>query len=117
MNLDQVLKELKEKYLQELPTALERMYQALEVFNENAFKEECHKLKGTGKTYGIEEISTVSAELEKVSFSEENTEVLLLGVQLLEKIHNSQCQGEKFDLKNSAEFVRIQRQAKRKTSS
>lgn len=62
-----------------------------------------HNLKGTGKTYGFAQISLICEPLENIcdqflkhGQTDDNLELLLLGVQLLEQITN--CYQNKIEL-------------------
>jgi len=66
MSLDELLKNLQKEYLAELPARIETMHAHLENKDVTALIEDFHKLKGTGKTYGVAAISDVGARLEKI---------------------------------------------------
>jgi|FLYM01.1.fsa_nt_gi HPt (histidine-containing phosphotransfer) domain-containing protein len=64
MTLDELLKNLQIEYLSELPSRIEVIKSHVESKDVRALVEDFHKLKGTGKTYGIPEISVIGEKME-----------------------------------------------------
>ena len=57
MNIEELMKQLKREYIDTLPT---KKAKVLELFRQNQLVEletEFHKMKGSGKTYGLGEVS------------------------------------------------------------
>lgn len=65
--LDQVLAELKAEYLAKLPKKLQLLESLTTAGDFAGLEQEYHNLKGTGKTYGFPEISSLSEQLEILS--------------------------------------------------
>jgi HPt (histidine-containing phosphotransfer) domain-containing protein len=98
--LSQVLKELKAEYLIKLPQRILLLKSLTEQNQWTCLEEEYHKLKGTGKTYGFPEISTVCERLEQLTQKSEtrNPEIFAQAVLLLERMHQSYLHNEPIDL-------------------
>ncbi len=64
MTIKDLFAELKEQYLQEFPAKLIALKEALNAQDAKNLHVLFHRLKGTGKTYGFEDVSTVSQLLE-----------------------------------------------------
>jgi HPt (histidine-containing phosphotransfer) domain-containing protein len=87
--LSMVLNELKADYLKKLPTKIVNLRALTEAQNWEGLEDEYHKLKGTGKTYGFPEISTICEKLEfLVQQKHHQKPELFQGANdLLEKMH------------------------------
>ena len=89
MSLEDMLADLRDEYLNDLPSAIEVIRQCIKNDDIEELQSEFHKLKGSGLTYGIPEISTVCEIVEDLC--ERNPPKGLLasgyGVQLLTRIH------------------------------
>lgn len=65
--LIQVMQELKVEYLEKFPQKIALLKRLTEAKDYVGLESEYHKLKGTGKTYGFPEVSTVCEKLERLS--------------------------------------------------
>ena len=63
--LKQLLQELKTEYIAALPSKINYLQEVADSNNLTLLISEYHKLKGTGKTYGLPEVSVVAALLEE----------------------------------------------------
>lgn len=105
--LSTILQELRIEYLEKLPGKIAHLKELTNHRKWDELEEEYHKLKGTGKTYGFPEISTISEMLETMA-QQKNTqipEVFEKSLQLFEKMHQNYLQNRAFDL-NSDAFAR-----------
>lgn len=100
--LSRVLSDLKAEYLTALPEKIKRIRSLTENESWDQIYDEYHKLKGTGKTYGFPEISTVCEKLEILAQKKETQKkaLFLEAAGLLEDIHKAFISGKNFDLEN-----------------
>ncbi len=115
MSLDDVLAELKKTYIDALPARAalieqlhaKRQYAEVEV--------EFHKLKGTGKTYGIPEVSSIGEIAERLSETAGPVadEAIVSAVSCLRKVTIARAQGKELDLTIDPDFLHLGELAKR----
>ena len=106
MSLNELLQSLQEEYLDELPSRIDGI--KIHFINKDiqALTEDFHKLKGTGRTYGIPEISDLGERMEQlllscpaVGFSQVNQ-----ALDLLAEIHHTRTSGAPFEIALDARF-------------
>lgn len=111
MNLDEILKELQKNYIKTMPTKLESMSKCAEQKNYQALREEFHKIKGTGKTYGLPEVSDLGAVFEdlliKCEFNPEPTWVDE-ALNLFKDIHTARSDHQAFEISADPRFKNLQ---------
>lgn len=102
MSLDDLLAQMRLEYLEVLPQRIETLKKLADAQNWSQIEVEFHKLKGTGKTYGIGAVSELCAALENLAKKQSNAELpqIWLGINGLEKILASELDGQTFDLHN-----------------
>ena len=88
-NIQDLLKQLRTDYLATFPSKieiLEKLWQTSEI---DLLKTEYHKLKGTGRTYGITEISQVGEALELLCHAPRKVldQAVPQSLDLLKRIH------------------------------
>lgn len=95
-----ILAELREEYLLRFPHKIALLKSLTESRKWRDLEEEYHKLKGSGKTYGYPEVSTVCQKLESLLMQDlvQDTEIFDQAIGLLEKMHQSYLKDESFDL-------------------
>lgn len=104
MSLDELMKGLQKDYLAGLPEKIINLETLTEQGNWRALQGEYHKMKGTGKTYGIPELSII-AELTEAKLNEENvSQVGSLALALIEKTKKMRSGGKALDLESSPEY-------------
>lgn len=110
MDLESVLKDLREKYISDLPEVIESIETLFSQKNLALVREEFHKLRGTGKTYGIDEISAVGEAVENlcVYYPESAEQLIPLGIRILQRIHATRSQGRIFDVAADTDFLKLQ---------
>ncbi len=66
MNQDfqNMMAELKKEYIQELPDKISHLESLMSPPNQAELESEFHKLKGTGKTYGLPEVTEICEKAE-----------------------------------------------------
>ena len=102
--LNELLKDLKEDYLRNLPVKLAHLKVYSDQSNWPQLYEEYHKLKGNGKTYGYPDISVVAQKLELLAQHKEgqNQAFFLDAVALLGRMHQAYCENKPYPLQDDA---------------
>lgn len=111
MSLGELLKTLQKEYLSELPERISVIDQHIKDQDIEALKEDFHKLKGTGKTYGIPEISELGEKMEGLfldcpakGFSKSS-----VALDILSRIHSSRVDGKEHFLRDELGFSEIKK--------
>lgn len=109
--LEDVLQELRVEYLQCLPQRVILIQKLMAAQDWKRLETEFHKLKGTGKTYGISEVSTLSAELETYSMKSgcKDLRTCELYCALLTEITTRATRHETTDLSNHPLFIELKK--------
>jgi HPt (histidine-containing phosphotransfer) domain-containing protein len=115
MSLDDVLAELKKTYLEALParaTLIESLHQNKQYAEVEV---EFHKLKGTGKTYGIPEVSQIGELAEKLCETGGPTadEAIVAALNALRSVSKTRAGGSPLDTATDKDFLRLSDLAKR----
>lgn len=108
-NFNDLMKELQLEYLASFDEKIKNIQTYYEGRDWDSLELEFHKLKGTGSTYGIPEVTTLFEILEKVcrthkSLEQENIEGTL---GLLALIRKKYLEGFPFDLSSQEAFQKI----------
>jgi HPt (histidine-containing phosphotransfer) domain-containing protein len=109
VKLENILEELKRDYVASLPSRVETMSGLLKAGNAALLKDDFHKLKGSGKTYGVPEVSSV-AELGESICRDKQSEMgfaIPVLLQLLTEIHQKQSRQESFDVGRDPRFSQL----------
>lgn len=97
--LDDLFIELRKEYLAEFSEKIDAIKKFWEVQNREGLQNEFHKIKGTGTTYGLPELSDVAAVLERLC--EINSDKLglslLLAIDLFKTICHTYEKDQDFD--------------------
>lgn len=115
MSLDDVLAELKKTYIDALPARAD-LIEKLHLGKQLADVEvEFHKLKGTGKTYGLPEVSSIGELGEKLSETAGPLadEGIVCAIKSLRNATKARAQGGALDLTADPDFLRLNELAKR----
>lgn len=110
MNLDEMLGELKQEYLESIPNKIIEIKNHLNEENYELLRNDFHKIKGTGKTYGLPEISELGAVMEVLCIEKpsELKDHILISLELLKEIHSSRIASQEFSLNKDARFITMQ---------
>ncbi len=104
MSLDALMKDLQKDYLAGLPEKIINLETLIEQGDWRALQGEFHKMKGTGKTYGIPELSLI-AEMTEAKLNEENVgKVGAMALSLIQKTKKLRSEGKALDLESSPEY-------------
>lgn len=66
MSFEDMMKQLRQDYIENLPAKIEEIQTRLDATHIEQLREDFHKLKGTGKTYGFPEISQLAEVVEDI---------------------------------------------------
>ena len=110
MSLEEMMAELQKEYLASFPNKISAIKAHAEENNMDELKNDFHKLKGTGLTYGIPEVSELALKMEdlcKDKHPQVLPQLLPIALNLLEKIYTSRTKGLAVDLSSQTEFEAI----------
>lgn len=100
MSFEKMMEELKTEYIESLPLKVDEIKSHLASNNSEALRNDFHKLKGSGKTYGIPEVSILGEKIEHMceSSPDKAAQYIPKATQILELIHRSRLQGQAYDI-------------------
>ncbi|MCB0351304.1 MAG: Hpt domain-containing protein [Bdellovibrionales bacterium] len=106
MNFDEMMAELKAEYVASFPEKLTEIRSHYEANDREKLRDDFHKLKGTGKTYGLPEVSILCEVVEKLCLAKgaspnQFVEKALLS---LKNIHLSQLEKKSYTIENCADY-------------
>ena len=109
MSLNDLLKELQQKYLASIPDKVEGLAMLWKHGELELLETEYHKLKGTGRTYGLPEITQIGAALERLCEIDKPSlkEAVPLSIKLIERVRELRLIGETPSLDNEPDFKTI----------
>lgn len=107
MSIEDVLIELRKTYLEALPQRVAHIEKLMSQHEYSLVETEFHKLKGTGKTYGLPEISQIGEVTERLceNGSVSAEQCVPTALRLLQKTHESRIKGTALDLTNDPDFL------------
>ncbi|MDE2021058.1 MAG: Hpt domain-containing protein [Patescibacteria group bacterium] len=111
MSLDALLADLKKEYVAGLPARLGEMRTHFAAQDFDQLQDAFHRLKGTGRTYGLPDISTVAECGEVIcrDHRENISKAIPLLLDLLAAIHQSATIHVSFDLSRDPRFSDLQK--------
>jgi HPt (histidine-containing phosphotransfer) domain-containing protein len=106
MTFDEMMAELKRDYIKSLPEKMDTLKLHFDSQAVDELTNDFHKLKGTGKTYGLPEVSELGLFMEKLCREkpEQIPVALPLALQVLQDIYLGHTQDKSVDLKGIASF-------------
>jgi HPt (histidine-containing phosphotransfer) domain-containing protein len=107
MSLDDVLAELRKTYLDALPARAALIEKLMTEGRYAEVETEFHKLKGTGKTYGLPEVTSIGEVAERLCEhgSTSATESVPAALNALKKVTAARANGHPLDLSNDPDFL------------
>lgn len=107
MSLDDVLAELRKTYLDALPARADQIEKLLSQGLYNEVETEFHKLKGTGKTYGLPEVTMIGEVAERLCEhgSTSADESVPAALSALRKVSVARSKGAALDLTSDPDFL------------
>ena len=111
MTFDELLKTLQRDYLTSIPQKIEVIRKQIADKSVNDLRESFHKLKGTGRTYGIPEVSELAAAIEEIciDFPDSAVASAAHALELLTEIHSSRAKEQVFVLADDSRFAEIRK--------
>jgi HPt (histidine-containing phosphotransfer) domain-containing protein len=111
MNFETLMDQLRQEYVTELPAKIENIRTNYNAKATQIIAEDFHKLKGTGKTYGIPEISELAAVMEDICIRRPDAiaQAVPAALTLLENIHSRRSVAEVFDIGLDERFSTLKR--------
>ncbi len=100
MSLQNLLAELQKEYLDSLPEKIKSISELIKANELELVETEFHKLKGTGRTYGVPEISRVGELGERSCWITDGKrdDAISQAIGLLGKVHQSRLKGQEFQI-------------------
>lgn len=107
MSLDDVLAELRKTYLEALPARADLITKLHENRQYVEVETEFHKLKGTGKTYGLPEVTAIAEIAEQlVDHGTTSADTSIpAALNALRKVTSSRTSGSPLDLSTDPDFL------------
>lgn len=94
--LTDLFKELKGEYLESFPEKIDTLRLMWEKTDREGLHNEFHKIKGTGTTYGLPEVTSIAEILEEMC--EQNCEKLGVSIVIALDLFQKVCQSHKFEV-------------------
>ncbi|MBX3022146.1 MAG: Hpt domain-containing protein [Bdellovibrionales bacterium] len=111
MSFEDLLKSLQKDYLASLPDKVVTIRTQIESASTSELRESFHKLKGTGRTYGLPEVSELAELVEGICISRPTDAVVASthAVAILHDIHGAYSAGNAFNLHQDARYAQIRK--------
>ena len=106
MIIEDLLKQMKLDYIETIPDKCQRITLLLKNDQRSDLETEFHKMKGTGKTYGLAEVSLLGEVIEKIlmSLSLPLNDSIPVALKLLQEIYESRKADKAFMIEDSHDF-------------
>ena len=106
MSLKDVLAELQKDYVTSIPRKSEAISEHWRLGNILDLQTEYHKLKGTGRTYGLPEVTQLGEALEALCMTHRASlsVAVPLSIAILERIRSHRVQGAQHNLEEDHDF-------------
>jgi len=113
MSMEDLLKNLQREYVQSLPEKISDIRKHIKSGSVETLETAFHKLKGTGKTYGIPEISELAATVEHICHEKpaKACPVAAEALSILQDIHSARKEDTAFHLVGDPRFKKIKSQS------
>ena len=109
-DIQELLRDLQKTYLASIPEKIQAIQILFEANQLKLLKTDFHKLKGTGRTYGLPEVTQIGEAMEQIVASAnpgDIHEAVPLSMQLLGDIAQLRALGELPKIEESPAFIRI----------
>ncbi len=109
VQFEEMMQELRNEYLEGLPCKIDEIKKVFHEKNMSTLKEDFHKLKGTGKTYGFPEISELGELVERLLTLKPQifSQIIPPAISLLQDIYQIRRDSRCLDLQNDPRFQAI----------
>jgi HPt (histidine-containing phosphotransfer) domain-containing protein len=111
MSLEDVLAQLQKTYIKNMPIKLQAMKSLIDAKDFKSLREEFHKIKGTGRTYGLPEVTELGAIFEEILIAcEFNPQInwALDAHDLFRDIHSSRIKEKPFKIDQDPRYKNLQ---------
>ncbi|MGE0762231.1 MAG: Hpt domain-containing protein [Bdellovibrionales bacterium] len=111
MNFDTLMNQLRTEYVQELPEKIQHIANHMQQRHLQVVTEDFHKLKGTGTTYGIPEISQLAEVVERICIDRPEAATIAVpeALTILREIHSCRTTAQAFDISRDQRFSMLKR--------
>ncbi len=107
-----MMKELKKEYIENLPDKISKIENFHNKKDVDGLLTAFHQLKGTGKTYGVPEVSTLGKIVEFACKKNKNVfEIVPKGITLLKKIEQNRKKGNEYLIESDQDYLEIKKLA------
>lgn len=110
MSVDELLKQLQQEYIQSIPDKIHELQSSYNEKDIQALLNSFHKFKGSGKTYGINEI-TILGQFFETWIREKGDQVLPFvpqAISIMDKIHQARTNNLPYDLSTDSDFKNLE---------
>lgn len=108
--IQKIMLELRNEYVGRLPEKMERLESLFKEHNHVELETEFHKMKGTGKTYGLPEVSSLGLVFENVcKNSSLSADHLHLAIEWLSQIFESRQKSQEFAIESLPVFLELKK--------
>lgn len=111
MSFEEMMNQLRGEYLDALPNKITDIEAHFQTGDVSVLREDFHKLKGTGRTYGIPEISLISEVLERICVKNPDLigKSVPIALELLREIHLVRTKSKtELPMETDARFISVQ---------
>lgn len=114
MSLKNVLAGLQKDYIASIPEKMASISHHWQTGKLLDLQSDYHKMKGTGRTYGIPEITQLGAAMEALCLTYRSSlaQTVPLSLAILDRIRTIRERGEQFEIDNDPDFQEISRLVK-----
>ena len=111
MSIQEVLAGLQKTYLASMPEKISLIESLFKAGDLEKLETEYHKLKGTGRTYGLPEFTQLGATLERICETEPSqlSRAVPLSLSLMTRMRDARVQGQSLTLDSEADFQTLVR--------
>ena len=109
MSFEKLLEKLQAEYLNTFDEKIQNLVQAAQARKIDILVEQFHKIKGTGLTHGIPEMSQLGETMEALckSKNDEAIQAVPLAVELIRQICLARSVKQEYPLSRQEEYLRI----------
>lgn len=109
MSFEDLLKSLQSEYVAALPNKIAIIGSQIKSNDLTALRESFHKFKGTGRTYGLPEVSELAELVEKLCIQESAHAMAAAAnaVAILQDIYNSRKAHQPYSLQHDPRYLEI----------
>lgn len=109
MSFAAMMEQLKKEYIESLPEKMAQIQKHIELQAHDAIREDFHKLKGTGSTYGLPEVSTLAQVVEDICIQDisRSVDTATKALEILQDIYSSRASESSYSIETDLRFAQI----------